>query len=417
MKILLVSSGYPPDKLGGAGLYVKYLAEELAKKHEVHLFISSRRESELEEDGISIHAVKPVSSISRAVLIDRTYRNSSVERAFKDVLSKVRPDVVHLNNIWAFRTGLLPKIAKGSKAVTVQTLHDYWFVCPISIMSYKKLEPCSGPFPGKCAECWNHVIADYLKKRKVPKFASFPFLKLLNRTNKFSKRLDLLRGILNSVDAVISPSRFLAEVMRKSGIEAEKLHVIPNGYPHRIFENFRKKKDTDKIVFGFVGVPSYQKGTHVAVKAAKLLESDFELRLYGGGGDKSYVSWIKSLAENDPRIKFMGRFEYNQVTLPYSQIDVLIFPSLIYENCPLVLAEASLSGTPVIASNLGAIPEFVHHGENGFLFSPGDSRELARLMGQFLEDSSLIKKLSSKKFPPDDMPEHARKILRLYNSL
>ena len=415
MRILLVTSGYPPEKLGGAGLYVKYLAEELSKEHEVHLFVSSRRGREWYDGNVQIHAVEPVTSPWRAILIDKTYRNPTVEAAFRKLLKETKPDVVHLNNIWAFRTGFLPVIAKEFGSVTVQTLHDYWFACPINIMSYKKREPCPGPLPERCSSCWNHVTGEYLSKRGIPNFLSKPFLRVFNRPGKFSARNERLIKALNSIDAVVAPSQFLADVMVKAGVRKELVHVIYNGYPHRVFRDFKKEKDTDRFVFGFVGVPSYQKGTHVAIKAAKLLDGDFELRLYGGGGDKAYVSWLRSIAGNDPRIKFMGRF--NAITEPYSKVDVLIFPSLWYENCPLVLAEAALTGTPVIASNLGAIPEFIEHGRNGFLFNPGDWNDLAGYMKIFLDNPGLVSKMVSHRKVPEDMHEHSEKVLELYSSL
>jgi len=416
VRILLVTSGYPPEKLGGAGFYVKYLAEELSKRHEVHLFIPSRQEDEWIEGRIHFHTVEPVKSRLSAVLIEKTYRNPNIERKFEELVDYLKPDVVHFHNLWAFRTAFLPVIAKKAGSITVQTLHDYWFICPINIMSYKKQRPCEGPSPGRCSTCWNYVISEYLKQRKIPRLLSESLLKVLNRPRGFEFRLKTLIKILNSMDAIISPSKFLGNMFARFGVEDSRLHHIPNGYPHEIFKGFRKNKDTDRLVFGFVGVPSYQKGTHVAVRAVRAIEDEnFEFRIYGGGGRREYLSELKRLSRGDDRIRFMGRF--GSVVEPYSKIDVLLFPSLWYENCPLVLAEASLTGTPVIASNLGAIPEFVRPGINGFIFTPGSWEELSHLMKRFIENPELVDKLSNPAFVPDDMPEHAKKILKLYESL
>ena len=57
---------------------------------------------------------------------------------------------------------------------------------------------------------------------------------------------------------------------------------------------------------------------------------------------------------------------------------VLVFPSICYENAPVTIVEAFACGLPVIASNLGSIPEFVTHGRTGLLFKPGDPEDLAR---------------------------------------
>ena len=57
---------------------------------------------------------------------------------------------------------------------------------------------------------------------------------------------------------------------------------------------------------------------------------------------------------------------------------VLVVPSTCYENAPMTIIEAFACGLPVIASNLGSIPEFVTHGHTGLLFNPSDSEDLAR---------------------------------------
>ena len=415
MRILLVTSGYPPEKLGGAGLYVKYLAEELSREHEVHLFISSRRSGSWNEEGVHVHATRPETSLLRAVLIGETYRNPRIEEEFKKLLNEIKPDIVHFHNLWAFRTGFLPKIARDMGYKTVQTLHDYWFICPIGVMSYKKKEPCDGPSPLKCRECWNYLLVKYASSRGVPGPLVSPLLKVFNRPKKFKERLNTLINVLNSIDAIIAPSKFLGSMMEKAGVDRTKIHVIHNGYPYRIFRDFQKDKDTDRLVFGFVGVPSHQKGAHIAVKAVRLLKEDFEFRIYGGGGEKEYLKTLLALINGDERIRLMGRF--TDVREPYSKIDVLIFPSLWYENSPLVLAEAALTRTPVVGSNLGAIPEFVHHGKNGFLFTPGDYIDLARWMEKFLENPELVKLLGSNQTPPEDMSVHSRRVLRIYKGI
>ena len=57
---------------------------------------------------------------------------------------------------------------------------------------------------------------------------------------------------------------------------------------------------------------------------------------------------------------------------------MLVFPSTWYENAPLTIIEALACGLPVIASDIGSLPEFVQHGQTGLLFRPGDPADLAR---------------------------------------
>ena len=56
---------------------------------------------------------------------------------------------------------------------------------------------------------------------------------------------------------------------------------------------------------------------------------------------------------------------------------VLIVPSIWYEAFPMVVAEAFAAGVPIIASDLGALGQLVHHGRTGLHFRPGDAQDLA----------------------------------------
>jgi glycosyltransferase involved in cell wall biosynthesis len=77
----------------------------------------------------------------------------------------------------------------------------------------------------------------------------------------------------------------------------------------------------------------------------------------------------------------------------YAQTDLLIIPSLVHETFSLVAREALSAGKPVIASNVGALPEIIEHGENGFLFPAGDHHTLAGLLTKIAADPHMLSKL------------------------
>ena len=80
----------------------------------------------------------------------------------------------------------------------------------------------------------------------------------------------------------------------------------------------------------------------------------------------------------NPNIHIMGELENKDKRKAFEEIDVLIVPSLWYENSPLVIAEAFLSKIPVITSNIGGMAELVKDGENGFTFPVGDAEKLMK---------------------------------------
>ena len=76
-----------------------------------------------------------------------------------------------------------------------------------------------------------------------------------------------------------------------------------------------------------------------------------------------------------------------------SEIDVLVVPSLWHENSPRVIQEAFAGKTPVIASHVGGISEFVKHEENGLLFERGNVNDLARQMRRVVDEPGLLENL------------------------
>jgi glycosyltransferase involved in cell wall biosynthesis len=73
--------------------------------------------------------------------------------------------------------------------------------------------------------------------------------------------------------------------------------------------------------------------------------------------------------------------------------DIVVFPSLFSEGCPISLLEAMAVGRPVIASRVAAIPEILRDGENGLLVEPGSSDEIASAIRRLAHDPALAKRI------------------------
>lgn len=110
----------------------------------------------------------------------------------------------------------------------------------------------------------------------------------------------------------------------------------------------------------------------------------------------------------------MGEFNHQEVANIFKEIDVLVAPSIWQENSPLVIQEAFLSKTPVIASRIGGIPELIKDKENGLLFEPGNPDDLYDKMNILINDPHLIKRLKDGIIPPKSIQENALEIEELY---
>ncbi|MGD2040368.1 MAG: glycosyltransferase, partial [Anaerolineae bacterium] len=97
--------------------------------------------------------------------------------------------------------------------------------------------------------------------------------------------------------------------------------------------------------------------------------------------------------------------------------DVMVVPSLWYENSPVVIQEARAAGLPVVVSGHGALAEKVQHGVNGLHFPPGDATALRRILARLAGDADLLAKLRQNIPAPMDMSEHAQRLEILYRQV
>ena len=434
MRILQVVHGFPPKRRAGTELYTYYLSKELVKKHEIHIFyptfdktVQSIRLNSFERENMHLHELRMPSTrwLWHRIFLQNTYLDKKVEQNFMELLNRIQPDIIHFQHLIDLSTSLI-KIASEKNIPTVLTLHDYWFMCPnIHLIKYD-YTICEGPSSNRCYGCWTNaqskLLSEIFGRYYIPEYLTKMPLKFtletLNSPEKFEKRNEYLKSLLLNVDKIIAPSRFLREMFVKYGIPKDKIIYSRNGYKLEPFKGFTKKrKDIDMVIFGFAGNVAPIKGVHILIDAfLQVPEDKAELRIYGSYDLKSkYFKELLLKTGKKDNIKFLGRYE--DVKQPYSEIDVLIFPSIVYENCPLVLQEAKITKTPVIASNLGAIPEFVKDGKTGLLFEPNNPEDLFGKIMRIVEHPELIEKFKANITPPRSIEEQAKEIEEIYISI
>jgi glycosyltransferase involved in cell wall biosynthesis len=159
------------------------------------------------------------------------------------------------------------------------------------------------------------------------------------------------------------------------------------------------KTASSKLRLAFIGTLLPYKGLDVAVNALRHLPPDrVELHVYGDMESpeavRSYASRVRTLSTGLP-VVFHGRFDTVDIGRVLQNTDVVVVPSIWYENAPVVMLEAFSSRTPVIASNLGGMAELITDGVNGLLFEPGNPAHLARQIFRLLEPNGDKHRLSS----------------------
>jgi glycosyltransferase involved in cell wall biosynthesis len=122
----------------------------------------------------------------------------------------------------------------------------------------------------------------------------------------------------------------------------------------------------------YIGSLAWQKGVHVLIEAFNHIPGPATLTIYGDPEVfPEYSAQLQALAQS-PRIRFAGKLRRADLWTTLSEVDLIAVPSLWYENQPLTILEAFAANVPVIASNIGALPELVEDERTGWLVEPGD---------------------------------------------
>lgn len=216
--------------------------------------------------------------------------------------------------------------------------------------------------------------------------------------NKFTllERNQLFLKYLNMIDLLISPSRFLLEQFRARGLLKQKSVQVKNGIDTQVFKNL-PKTHSQKIRFCYIGQIVEHKGPDIFLHSVALLSrqerEQIAVKIVGDGED-AFVQYCKCLAHElgiNACVHFAGKLPNSRIKEVLSHTDVLVVPSVWFENSPVVILEALASGTPVLGSDIGGIPEFVENGITGFLHKHDDPASLAYNMRRIIENPEIIK--------------------------
>jgi glycosyltransferase involved in cell wall biosynthesis len=198
------------------------------------------------------------------------------------------------------------------------------------------------------------------------------------------------RKILCVSDYVLDRERDVA------GLRAERIHHFVNTDRFRPNPSVRREvRQALDVAEEFVAVAIAHlipdKGIDLAVRALAQLPENVVLWVVGQGPEQGN---LQSLAQDlglGRRIRFLGP---RRNVEPFLQAaDCALCPSVWAEAAGLVILEALGCGLPVVASRTGGIPEFVEDGRNGFLFVPGDHRELAKRIHRLADDPELRRRM------------------------
>ncbi|MFM1873507.1 MAG: hypothetical protein RL398_2929 [Planctomycetota bacterium] len=323
----------------------------------------------------------------------RDYENLHLEGWFRRVLEEVRPDVVHFFHLRQLGANLIG-VAKRCGVRTVVNLMDFWFLCPRFTLQRADGTLCEGPPDGGrgCIGCAYPELAHTEPMAGPATVTDDPPARLRALLDRKPR---LLRALAEA-DAVVAPSRFLAEMFVNNGFPAGRIAVIPYGLQPGRIEPIPTERPRRPLRFGFCGVLSPWKAPHLAIEALRGSTLDATLTVHGRLDEPMFADYIAGLrrsADDDARIRFADAYAAEEAPAVFAAMDALVVPSVWYENTPFVALEAFAAGVPVIASDLGGLTEVVQHERNGLLFHAGDAASLRAAMARLADEPGLYERL------------------------
>lgn len=398
MKILMVNKFLHPN--GGSETYIFKLGEELIRQgHEVQYFGMEHEKrvvgnhAEAYTSNMDFHTGKLQKLLYPFKII---YSKEAYDKMWQ-VLNDFQPDVVHVNN---FNFQLTPSIlyavvkyrkAKNKNIKLIYTAHDSQLVCPNHLMQ----NPITKE---RCNACLSKGVMQCAKRKCIHGSTVKSLLGTIEAI--LYKYLKTYRYF----DYVICPSQFLKEKLDSDIVLREKTIVLRN-----FVEIVRSEEKIEKEEYIlYFGRYSEEKGISTLLQVCKKLP-EVSFHFAGSGPLEEEIKKVSN-------IKLYGFLNGKRLTDEIRKAKLVVFPSECYENCPFTVMEAQLCGTPVLASDLGGIPELIEINSTGELFQAGNVEELAirisELWGKPEKLLKYAKNCEQVKF--DSVSEYVDKILKIY---
>jgi len=276
-----------------------------------------------------------------------------VTRALARVVEQERPDVVHAHS--PIVHSFIP-LKRRSRARLVLTLHDYAAICAVRVLM-RDGSPCSGPGLLKCTACTREA---YGTARGVV----------------LATGLRAARPALRAVDEMIAVS---GAVARACALLGRPIEVVPNFLrPGAVASGLRAARPAwlpEGPYILYVGELGMNKGVDVLLRAYTQLTAPPPLVLIGSPSPSiASISGAGVIVHHD--------VPHDVVMKAWLGASVGVVPSVWGEPCPTTALEAAASGTPLVASRIGGLPDLVDAGTTGLLVPPGDAGALACALGR-----------------------------------
>jgi glycosyltransferase involved in cell wall biosynthesis len=308
----------------------------------------------------------PDGAVGKARSAARMIWSTSSRRGMAAVVEQFRPDVVHCHNIYHQLSPSVLSPLRRAGVPCVMTLHDYKLACP----SYQMLDH-------------GHLCDDCIMRGpwRTASHACKDGSRAASTLLAVESTLHRSTHAYGAVDVFVCPSAFLADVMRRAGVFPGRLTVVH----HFADVAGTPVKEWPGGNLLFAGRLSHEKGVDVLIHALSLTREPTVLDVAGDGPARERLEEL-ARATVPGRVRFHGRLGKGALQELVRSSVATVVPSRWHENQPMSVLESFGAGVPVVASDLGGLPELVRDGEDGWLVPAEDPVALAAALDRVWVD-------------------------------
>lgn len=381
MKILLINNLF--SRTNGADVMTYHLYRMLnAHEHQAYIFAGNKKPY-FEPAYPYQHYFPESKELSELSILDyfkhwaRPIYNREAYIKLKAYLREIQPELVHLQGIQRYLSPSVIQACSEMGLPIVMTIHDPFYVCPASTLMRSGKEYCDELLcitkgPSQCIE--NRCMRGSLVKSTY---------------NALEFKIRQWHKLYAKVDHFITPSHAFRDLLIQAGLPAEKITVIYNCIEDTYFQKSLPVRPGKYLLY--VGRLVQEKGLDYLLKAMALCP-DVSLQIVGEGPFRAELEALKNALQLQ-NVEFMGFQSGDKLMQAYVDCFATVLPCNWFETFGLTIVESFALGKPVIASALGAIPELIEHGINGFLVPPTDIQALAEAIREMANNPVQAQKM------------------------
>jgi glycosyltransferase involved in cell wall biosynthesis len=423
MKIALSTRSFIPPLIGGVDIYAGRFGKALERRGFEVFYLSFNPASEIE--GQEIRPILEKSENGRVYRfyfrfderpadVFHTGFDPEMGACIEEVLREEKPDLYVILNFYLATMAA----ADSANRLGIPVAHiatDFLPVCRRATMIRWDGKTCqTGESIKSCSACYlssgtlGRVAAsalNLLPEKTLTTLADgqkhsrflFP-LKVFNpywkQVNLMNRRIRKISPIRRKIDLVFTPTEYTSQVFEQNGFLPDQVQFLPFGTEPESPLASVQHSHADHVRFLFIGRLQPYKGAHLLVKAFTQLATPrgATLTVHGiqqDGYEEYYKDLVLAMSSNE-NIRFLGKIPPEQLGSAFMEADYFVLPSIWHENNPLILIDAIQSRTPVIASDVGGVTDFVKDGVNGLLFRMGDIQALQSALQRVIDQPELL---------------------------